>query len=541
MISDIDAFVIDELVEQYRREPDTRDDSLRSLASLVKNHTVLTHLKVEACDPSSPRRENLRAILEALHIELPREDAPRAAEPQRSPPCEIEAESLSRLLASKEPHTVKIEALRRVIEARNHHCWPVIRDRIVEEDDDWVLATLLRAAGTLGDQYALPVLTPFLRSPDPRIVANAIEALEQVDPDQLTRLLLPMLLHGERRVRAASTVVLGRRRREELMGRLSALARDPNRGNRLRALESLSFLEGDDVDRLLVTMLETERDMSVLKGVAELAARQITESSMPLLVSRTRSCHGARHSVLAYVTTALASRYGLSIAELSPKTAPAEPRVEEPSAPPSRRSLPDPEAIDLPHAATADDLDGLRSRPGAVDLSSSRTVHSFNELRQRSPSSPAAPPLRRPFSVPWAAVLPLAIVALLFALKSGLAPSPFPGAPVTKEAADSSFDRLREEALHRMKRRPSAESKSTSLSGEGRMVELRGTLRGVAEHRLTLRADGVIYSVRLPAGIQTASLKRGDPVSLRGRCRHWGYSGLVYVDGESLQPERKSP
>ncbi len=171
------------------------------------------------------------------------------------------------------PDTVrKIEAVRKAAAAKDPSAASPIRRALANESDPWVLATLLKALGVLGDTGDLNLVQPFLKHQDLRIQANAIESLELLGDELAFPLVSPMLQAQDPRIRANAIRCLMKVDPEEAFSTLKRMALGDSLTSRESALYCLGLVQHPGIPAVLVDMLAREsEDRLKEKQVALLA------------------------------------------------------------------------------------------------------------------------------------------------------------------------------------------------------------------------------------------------------------------------------
>ncbi len=79
---------------------------------------------------------------------------------------------------------------------------PTILKILESEKDKYLIATLIKAIGKMGNRSHMPNIIKFLGDDDTRIVANCIESLEMLGNPKCVEPMLKLIGHGDNRVRA---------------------------------------------------------------------------------------------------------------------------------------------------------------------------------------------------------------------------------------------------------------------------------------------------------------------------------------------------
>lgn len=96
----------------------------------------------------------------------------------------------------------KIAKIQEIAETGNHAKLPALLKLLESESDKFLLATLVKAVGALGDKSHMDPLLPFLADDDPRVAANTVEALERLGNPKCVEQVIKLISHPDNRVRA---------------------------------------------------------------------------------------------------------------------------------------------------------------------------------------------------------------------------------------------------------------------------------------------------------------------------------------------------
>ena len=150
----------------------------------------------------------------------------------------------------------RIEAVLQALRARSGEILSLIRERLSDEKDEWVVATLIRALGMLGKKSDVAMLRQYLGwEGHPRVVANSVEAIAELDPSVVFALISPLLDSRETRVQAAAVRALHHVDRDAALEGLRAMAQSPWPSLRASAAHCLVELADPDAEHILVDLL----------------------------------------------------------------------------------------------------------------------------------------------------------------------------------------------------------------------------------------------------------------------------------------------
>jgi HEAT repeat protein len=166
---------------------------------------------------------------------------------------------------------------------------PLVREEVLERlqragDDPHSLANLLAdlsRVGPLPEDVAL--VSPFLKSPEARVRANAVEVIEATeDAELMLKFLSPLLEDENHRVQANANKALGRLGRPEVLATLSHMSRSGNLAEREAGVYAMSFLKGDEVFEFLLLALKDPYEGIRLRAVKALGRLKDPRAIPPL-------------------------------------------------------------------------------------------------------------------------------------------------------------------------------------------------------------------------------------------------------------------
>jgi HEAT repeat protein len=164
----------------------------------------------------------------------------------------------------------RIEAILQAIEVGDRAAITLLLERLEREKDEWVIATIVRAVGHLGDASHVDLVKPFLVWEEhPRVVANAVEALSRLDLHACTTDIVKMVDHRDPRVQAAAVVALYPIERDAARVCLQAMARSQRAGARSAAAHCLSKLHDPESVAMLKQMAMDEPDPELRQRMNE--------------------------------------------------------------------------------------------------------------------------------------------------------------------------------------------------------------------------------------------------------------------------------
>ena len=247
--------IIDELSFDLSSESeDTRRHALLSLTSLPVNTRIVALVETTAREDSS---DQLRYIARKYIDKLSKKNQPVDSKPVTSvkPPktwdkCNRQEKLI---IASKLVQDKCVNRLDEIILL------------LKKEKDDWVIASLLKVIGVLGSVNEVSVIQPYLNHSDPRIQANAIEALECIDDDIIVPLLLPMLERKDHRICSNAAKAIYRFDKERAVSILKEKASSEKLWYRDSALHCIDAIHDHELHSIVLSMYEGEFDEGLRK------------------------------------------------------------------------------------------------------------------------------------------------------------------------------------------------------------------------------------------------------------------------------------
>lgn len=104
----------------------------------------------------------------------------------------------------------KIEALKEIDKLNNKSFLPFLLERLNAENDNFVIASLVKLIGKFGNEDQIKTLSLFLNHQDKRIIANTIEGLEAIGTKEIIPLIVPLVYDNDNRVKANAAKLLSK-------------------------------------------------------------------------------------------------------------------------------------------------------------------------------------------------------------------------------------------------------------------------------------------------------------------------------------------
>lgn len=181
-------------------------------------------------------------------LEVPEGDA---RFPVASPPAPQVATQYPGDLASPEPRR-RLEAVQLAPDG-DAEAFQRLSQMLAGEQDDYVLATLVKKLPRLDPAGSRPLLLPFLGHADGRVRANTVEGLGSTELPEVVTDLEPMLEDPHPRVRAQAARVLANLRKEQgkAVAILKEMLLEGDEAGALAALHALEAIDGGIILEIL--------------------------------------------------------------------------------------------------------------------------------------------------------------------------------------------------------------------------------------------------------------------------------------------------
>jgi len=281
---EIDNYMLTELAVEMNSE----DVADRICVTLVlgrfgKGPGVLEILKqIISNDPVAKVRSEARSAYAKLKNRIEQSLVETMKIQSDESPLRIDQERCWHYLRHRNP-IYRIEAVLQILRLRDAVCLPLIIERLGQEKDAWVVATLVRAVGQLGHSADLELILPFLSWHDhPRVISNTIDSIALINSVRAPALIEPFLESRNSRVLASAARGLYRTDREKALRKLRDMAQSPQGSVQASAVYALTLLEDRDSESILREMLRSEPSERLKKKIVahldKIAGRRATKT-----------------------------------------------------------------------------------------------------------------------------------------------------------------------------------------------------------------------------------------------------------------------
>ena len=271
-MTDIEQFVAQELkIDLQSDEVATRRHALLTLSKYMKHKDVVELIEGVAKEDAD---EELRYLARKCLDEY------RKSATKKETNARPVGGSIVKGIFTYGDREAKLDVIKKVMAMGSDGELPVILEYLDEEDDTWVIASLVKAVGVLGSVSHIPRLQPFLEHDDPRVQANAIEALEAIGDDCVVPLIIPMLAKQDNRIRANAIKALISYDKEQALSTLEAMALSRKAWQRDSALYCFSIITDYEPSELVIKMLSAETESGLMKKEAEVLGQRGDENAL---------------------------------------------------------------------------------------------------------------------------------------------------------------------------------------------------------------------------------------------------------------------
>jgi len=145
----------------------------------------------------------------------------------------------------------KIIMIQKTARSKDKKFLPILIRLLEQERHNFVVATLVKAVGYLGDEKVIPILNQYLTHKDNRIRANAIEGLEYIHSPKVTPVVVKCLRDPDNRVKANAIKCLNKFGNVEVQKHIEDMIKSRKEENIYSAIFALRVIGNDyAVDRL---------------------------------------------------------------------------------------------------------------------------------------------------------------------------------------------------------------------------------------------------------------------------------------------------
>lgn len=161
-----------------------------------------------------------------------------------------------------------------------------------------VLPFLLQFFRRFGVAADVPAIEGLCASPDPRVLAAAVETLEKLNPDSLKERIVPLLVHPSHGIRSRAVRLLYRWDPQEALQHLEAMLFSEDQRERTAALFHAFFFPFPEIEPLMLRFLSLEADPAELQRAGFLFRANPMPEEPERLYELIEAAGGTRRKVL---------------------------------------------------------------------------------------------------------------------------------------------------------------------------------------------------------------------------------------------------
>jgi HEAT repeat protein len=156
-------------------------------------------------------------------------------------------------LHSEDP-SIRLAEISRIVESNEPERFRELEERLMEEEDNYVCASLILALGRVRQESSAPLIRSFLNHPIPRIRANAIESLSKLGKREFLPEIILNLDDVNNRARANAIVALKDLPYVDIIKPLSQMASSTEPKDRHSAFFAITEVDTEEAYQLLLPL-----------------------------------------------------------------------------------------------------------------------------------------------------------------------------------------------------------------------------------------------------------------------------------------------
>ncbi len=249
--------------EDILKKLESGDGTVRNSAIIAAGETgdpaFIEHLE-KLCNVSDPAtryfaKKTIKKIKDGAQKEIADNAAAASAE------AAFDIENFKAWLLN--PNLEKrLQALKNVYDNPPQVILPVISERLKDEKDERVIATIVKLLGKIGGVEQINTIRKFLSHDDLRVRANAIEGLEFIGSEKIIPFIAPFLNDLDNRIKANAVKALAKFSSVETLSVVGAMMRSDHLWMRDSAIFALSHIATEEAVNMLKTLLN-DADKSI--------------------------------------------------------------------------------------------------------------------------------------------------------------------------------------------------------------------------------------------------------------------------------------
>ena len=329
MAIDLDDYLKDELAADLASDRSrVRRDAITVLGRLGAGTRTLEVLKGLAdSDPDEGLRTHARASYKEIWERARLAEGGKSMVADLADPAKLDYDRFARALREESPVRRLRAALEAITMGDPAMLHPALA-RLEVEQDDWVLATLVKVVGRSGTAEHVEKIQRFMEDESrPRLVANTIEAVAMLDPAGAKARLAKYLSASDNRVQATAALALFRTEKPTALDAFRQMTRAAAPRTREAAVAALARLAEPEGWDLLLAMLLAESNYNLTERVVAVLSAQgdVGVAAKALRISQLQSGVAA---AFAYRRVVRAVGERLGVPEGALKDAVREPEMD---------------------------------------------------------------------------------------------------------------------------------------------------------------------------------------------------------------------
>ncbi len=171
-------------------------------------------------------------------------------------------------LSAEDSRTRLIE-INRIVQGRIEDKYKELEERLVIEEDNYVIASLILALGQIRQESAVPLIKNFLSSSVPRLRANAIEALGRFENPKFLPQIILNLDDSNNRARANAIIALKCLPYVDIFSPLKKMIESDDLMEQQSAFYAITEIGSDESLQLLVKLADHTKNEQIITNIRE--------------------------------------------------------------------------------------------------------------------------------------------------------------------------------------------------------------------------------------------------------------------------------
>lgn len=181
---------------------------------------------------------------------------------------------------------LRLNAIEGLARMKHQGSVPRLIEILRKEKDVWIIATLLSALGRLVESTQIPIFIDFLRHPDARVRANAVECVAKLGGVVAKKALEDHLRDPNDRVRVNAAIALWHMGEKSVLDTLLRMTGEPPKWVRASAAFALGEMGDHEATPTLLKLLADKEDVVYKNALEALGKLGDRRALLPLLRER---------------------------------------------------------------------------------------------------------------------------------------------------------------------------------------------------------------------------------------------------------------